>query len=252
VKLAQAPLEKLVAGSREIFGDALVGVYLHGSAALGCYGPHSDVDVVIAIERSSTPDEQHLLASLCLDVSRPTWEEETHCLLELDVVVAPALRPWRHPAPLDFHYSESSREAFERGVAKPWSVDESTDLAAHLTVLNAAGVVIAGEPIASVFPAVPVGDYHAAIRADRQWCLDRIGTHKLYVVLGLPRVWAGLETDDVHSKASAAEWALPRLPDELRPVLRHGLAVYRGEADAAWDDLPVDDYVAWVAARIPS
>jgi len=39
-------------------------------------------------------------------------------LLELDVVVGPELRPWRYPPPLDFHYSESLRDAFERGELK--------------------------------------------------------------------------------------------------------------------------------------
>lgn len=252
MKLAQAPLRKLVAGANEIFGDALVGVYLHGSAALGCYGPHSDVDVVIAIERSSTPDERKRLARLCLDVSRPTWDDETHCLLELDVVAVPALRPWRYPTPIDFHYSESFREAFERGDAKPWRVDESTDVAAHLTVLNAAGSVLAGKPVADVFAAVPLADYRASIRVDRQWCLDHLDTHRLHVVLSLPRVWAGLETTGVHSKASAAEWALPRLPEKLRPVLEHAAAVYRGEQEESWGNLPVDEYLAYLVARIPA
>lgn len=252
MKLARAPLEKLVSGSTETFGDALVGVYLHGSAALGCYGPRSDVDVVVALERPSTAEEQAWLANLCLDVSRPTGQDDTHCLLELDAVVAPSLVPWRYPTPLDFHYGESFRQAFERGDAKPWRVDESTDLAAHLTILDAAGIVLVGPPVASVFPTVPLADYRASIQVDRQWCLDHLDTHRLHVVLSLPRVWAGLETNDVHSKATAAEWALPQLPPALRPVLDHALAVYRGKAEESWDGLPVDDYVAFLVARIPA
>jgi Aminoglycoside adenylyltransferase, C-terminal domain len=103
-----------------------------------------------------------------------------------------------------------------------------------------------------VLPTVPLEDYRAAIRVDRQWCLDHLDTHRLHVVLSLPRAWAGLTTEDVHSKASAAEWALPRLPPELRPVLGHALALYRGESGESWAGLPVDGYVAYLVERIPS
>jgi streptomycin 3"-adenylyltransferase len=236
---------------QDVFGGDLTGVYLHGSAALGCYGPHSDVDVIAATGRRSSTAEQRRLADLCLAVSRPTWDE-SHCLLELDVVVAPELRPWRYPPPLDFHYSRSLHGAFERGDPKPWRVDESADLAASIAVLHAAGVVLAGAPVEDVFPPVPVADYRAAIVSDLPWCLEHRDDRRLYAVLSLPRIWAGLTTEIVHSKVTAAEWTLPRLPPELRPVLDHGLAVYRGEAEEAWDDRPVDAFIDYVAARIPS
>jgi aminoglycoside adenylyltransferase-like protein len=171
-------------------------------------------------------------------------------LLELDVVVAPALRPWRYPPPLDFHYSESFLEGFERGDAEPWRVDEHGDLAASVTVLRHGGVVLAGAPVADVFPDVPLADYRRSIAADLDWCLEQVADRKLYVVLSLPRIWSGLETEDVHSKVSAAAWALAHLPPELRPVLEHGLAVYRGEAEQSWSDLPVGEYVSYLVARI--
>jgi aminoglycoside adenylyltransferase-like protein/nucleotidyltransferase-like protein len=224
------------------------GVYLLGSVALGCYGPHSDVDVLVAIRQALRPDRQRSLAELCLAVSHASWDD-AHCLLELDVVVPSQL--WRYPPPLEFHYGESLREPFERDKPKPWGADTWTDLACALTIVHAAGIVLEGEPVADALPRVPLEDYRAAILVDRQWCLDHLETHRLLVVLSLPRVWAGMETTEVHSKASAAEWALPRLPPELRPVIEHGLAVYRGDAEESWTGLPVDDYIAWVVEQIP-
>jgi streptomycin 3"-adenylyltransferase len=250
VKVSQPKLDALVAGVRTIFGGGLVGVYLHGSAALGCYGPHSDIDVLVALDRPSSPAEQEQLAALCLAVSEATWDAATHCLLELDGIVAPDLRPWRYPPPLDFHYSESYRDAFERGEPRPWRVDVSADLAASIRVLHAAGVVLDGAQIADVFPPVPTPDYRDAIARDLPWCLEHKEGKRLYAVLSLPRIWAGLTADDVYSKTAAADWALPRLPPELRPVLEHALSVYRGRADDCWAGLPVDDYIAYVVARI--
>lgn len=251
MKLAETPLAEIATGVQGIFGVGLVGLYLHGSAALGCYGPHSDVDVVVALARPSSAGERRRLAELCLAVSQATWDE-SHCLLELDAVVVPHLRPWRYPPPLDFHYGESLREAFERGDPKPWRVDASSDLAAVLTVVRAAGIALLGPPPVDVFPEVPRADYREAIAADLPWCLEHLEDRRLYAVLNLPRIWAGLTTEDVHSKATAADWALPRLPPELRPVLGHAHAVYRGEAEESWTGLPVDEYVAWVVEQIPS
>ena len=35
----QSILDRITAGSREILGENLVGVYLHGSLAMGCFQP---------------------------------------------------------------------------------------------------------------------------------------------------------------------------------------------------------------------
>jgi len=40
-----------------------------------------------------------------------------------------------------------------------------------------------------------------------------------------------LETGELHSKASGAEWALPRLPAALRPTVERALASYRGTGE---------------------
>jgi hypothetical protein len=45
------------------------------------------------------------------------------------------------------------------------------------------------------------------------------------VVLTLPRIWSAVATDNVLSKDSAAAWALPRLPEEHRPVLERARAI---------------------------
>jgi hypothetical protein len=39
------------------------------------------------------------------------------------------------------------------------------------------------------------------------------------------------------SKDAAADWALSRLPDEHRYVLRRARAIYLGEEDERWDDV---------------
>ncbi|HST24563.1 MAG TPA: aminoglycoside adenylyltransferase domain-containing protein [Gaiellaceae bacterium] len=220
---AQRLLDDLVARLRDIFGSDLVGVYAHGSLALGCYGPRSDVDVIAVSRRPATDEERRMLM---LAIRHPV---EFHLLLEHE------LRHWRHPFPFDFHRGR-------RGL--------DHDLAAHVTVAGHTGIALCGPPAAEVFPAVPAEDYADAVRREVAWALGLREKEPLYLVLTLPRIWATLSTGEIYSKASAAEWALPQLPQELRPVLEHALAVYRGETAESWAGLPVDDYVDYLLARI--
>ena len=57
------------------------------------------------------------------------------------------------------------------------------------------------------------------------------------MVLTLPRIWSAVATEAVYSKEEAADWALPRLPEEHRVVLRLARAAYRGDEEDSWDDL---------------
>jgi predicted nucleotidyltransferase len=232
-----AQLEALVAGLREILGDALAGIYLHGSLRLGGFGPRSDVDVLAVVSRPTTAAERSTLAQLLARVSgdpRPA---------ELDVLVHSDVRPWRHPARFDFHYSDSS------GV----EVDgENRDLAAVIAVARTGAGALFGPPPAEVFEPVPRADYVDAILEDFRE-LDRIiGIHTRSVVLALARMWADLTTGDIHSKAEAVAWALVRLPPDHRAVLRRAWTIHAGDADEAWDDaMPaVEAYAAHLRPEI--
>jgi predicted nucleotidyltransferase len=229
-----------------VLGDDLVGVYLHGSAVLGGGGPHSDVDVLAVAKRRTTPEEKRRLVDLVLTLSRKPSP------IELDLVVESEIRPWRHPAPFDFHYSELWRKRFESGTLEPWTSPTSTDLASAVTMVLAGDTTLFGPPPAQVFDPVPRADYHDAILKDvppNDWFVQQ-DTRNL--VLTLPRIWAGVATDDVHSKEGAAAWALPQLPAEHRPLLERALAIYRGEANDFWDDVrpQVEAYTAYLVSEI--
>jgi Domain of unknown function (DUF4111) len=212
--------DALVRGLRELFGDDLLGVYRHGSEVLGGGGPHSDVDVLAVTARRMTEEERRQLVELCRTVPR----------LEFDLVVASELHPWRHPAPYDFHFWAGRGEGLGPGT--------NADLAAVVTMVHAGERTLYGPPPAELLDPVPRADYVDGILRDAD-------THD---VIMLTRVWAGVATSEVHSKLRAAEWALPRLPDEHRPVLEQAVAYYRGERADPPDG--VDEYIAYVQNAI--
>jgi len=234
-----AQLDAVVAGLRETLGEALIGIYLHGSLALGGFNPRSsDVDLLIVTRRALDDRERRALTTLPNgSYDEPGWPRP----LELSVLTEGQLRPWRHPAPFDFHLSSA-------GISGP-GVDP--DLAAHVTVARRAGVSLLGPPPAEVFPEVPHEDFVAALRSDFDHCLALTATPS-YAILSLARIWASLAEPDVqHTKVSGAEWALPRLPPDDRRPLELALASYRGDGgqlDVGGDE--VSAYVASVAEKV--
>jgi streptomycin 3"-adenylyltransferase len=238
----QAQLDALVTTLRETTRGSLVGVYLHGSLALGCFHPErSDVDVLALTSRPTTATERRTLAASLSDISAPkSWPRAGRYPLELTLLCERDVRPWRHPTRFEVHYSES------RGATGP---GEDTDLATHLTILHHAGVVLEGPPVAETFPRVPWEDYVGALRSDLDRCRDQ-GTN-FYAVLSPARVWATIAAKTPHSKESGALWALPRLPEGLQPLLATALAIYRGER--GWHDFEpeaVRAYLDWIESRL--
>ena len=155
----QDQLERLISCFREILKTNLVGVYLHGSLATGCFNPRrSDIDLLFLTRRSLSPRSRCSVARALLSLSR------SPAPVELSVIKRADLHPWRHPCPYDFHYSESWRDRFVRFLAEPahhWAAPESgdPDLAGHITILRSRGKALLGLPIDEVFPEIPHADF---------------------------------------------------------------------------------------------
>ena len=251
-------LDAVVGGLGRILGDDLAGVYLHGSAVLGAFGPHSDIDVFAVVQRPLDPSTKRQLAELMLAESGAYEGTGGTRAVELDIVLTSALHDWHHPAPLEFHYSESLRPRFGAGELEPWDSLTNRDIAAHVRGLRHAGLALVGAAPEELFPDVPEADFRDALLYDVEWSREHIfelsatpgGIRN--AVLSLARVWAAFDTGEPQSKASGAEWALPRLPAELRPVLEHAEAAYRNSAAERWERLPLADYTAFVATKIES
>ena len=241
----ETQVERLVAGLRAAFGGELIGAYLHGSAVLGGLRPRSDIDVIAVVTRRMTPEQKRRVIAVSLELSgkpRP---------IELDVVVQSEIKPWRHPPRTDFHYFELRRPDFEAGELEPWGSQANQELASVITMTLAGDTVLFGPPPAEVFDPIPRADYVDAILGDTKTVDEYLGWDTRNVVLTLPRIWSAIATDGVHSKDSAAAWALQRLPEEHRPVLERARAIYRGETEEAPWDLPqVRAYADFVVAEI--
>ncbi|NLG69554.1 MAG: DUF4111 domain-containing protein [Firmicutes bacterium] len=215
---------------RGLAGASLVGVYLHGSLAMGGFHPrHSDLDLLVVTRSDPGATFRRALAAWLLQHSRNPYPFEVHVLQMRD------LHPWRHPAPFAFHYSEAWRQPARDALARlqdPRELMPATDpdLAAHVTVLRARGTCLCGKPIDEVFPEVPSDDYRDAILRDVHDAQVTVGRNPISTVLNLCRVVRYLADGTIASKAEAGAWAAMTLPKSHGQVAAWALAAYRGDA----------------------
>jgi predicted nucleotidyltransferase len=241
----------LVAGLREALGENLLGVYLHGSLALGCFNPQrSDLDVLVVTRASLAGEERPRLARLLLELSAMP------SAVEISVLSHPGLHPWRHPAPYEFHFSEDWRDRTQAHLdSGTWpeldAAPTDADLAAHVTIALERGICLWGAPAAEVFPRVPAADYADAIVTDFCWGRDLRTVNPVYFVLNACRVLAFLEEGLVLSKDEGGEWGLRHLPAVHHPIMRQALRTYRGVASGAvWHKAGLESFAEAVSVAV--
>src|SRR5574337_747753 len=144
----RAQVTRLREALADALPDNLVGLYLHGSLAMGCFNPAcSDIDLLAVTRQRMTVETKRGVAELLLRTSDAPSPIEVSFLREAD------LRSWAYPTPYDFHFSEDWREKFRRGLSsgewQTWNDHPRTDadLAAHITVTLHRGICLYGRPI---------------------------------------------------------------------------------------------------------
>jgi predicted nucleotidyltransferase len=211
-----------------VLGDAVVGVYLYGSAVLGGLRPDSDIDLLVVARRTLEHAERLALLSALLDLSGRRARRVPGRPVELTVVVEGSLRPWSYPAQEDFQYGEWLRDAYETGAVP--APRANPDLAVLITLASQGHVVLQGPSASHLLPVVPAADLVTASTAGVPDLLDEVESDTRNVLLTLARVWLTVATGAVRPKDEAARWAIPRLPATHRPPLVLARDAYLGQA----------------------
>lgn len=243
---AWALLHTIARAYHSILGDALVGVYAHGSMAFGCFEPEtSDLDFLVVVETEPTDAQKRNLLEILLQLEAfaPTKG------FEMSVVLAADCAAPEHPIPFCLHYSNAHRAACQQDMAAYIArmKGNDPDLAAHFTVTRAVGKAVWGKPVAQVFGEVPWTAYLDSIRADVADALVDVAANPVYVILNLCRVLAAIREGAVLSKAQGGAWGLANLPEEYHGVIRAALEAYEGSGECHVDGR---DFARWAVAAL--
>ncbi|MCR2049693.1 DUF4111 domain-containing protein [Acetatifactor muris] len=210
---------------RRVLGENLTGVYLHGSAAMGCFQQEiSDLDLLVIVN-ADVPDS--VKADFMEHVVRLD-EEGPGKGMELSLVKREFCRPFVYPTPFELHFSEAHLEWYKRNpqeyVEKMRGTDR--DLAAHFMITRRYGICLWGAGIEDVFGEVPAEAYRDSILYDMENAREDILINPLYVTLNLCRVLGYLREGLVLSKKSGGEWGLEHLPEAFHVLLQKALQCY--------------------------
>jgi streptomycin 3"-adenylyltransferase len=256
-------VERVEAAVREELGDELVGVYLHGSLALGSYyPPKSDIDLLLVVRRAMDPPARERLSKLFVDLStdRPTLGD-----VEVSAITEHAARHFEHPLPYEIHYSTSWNERILSGDVDYAAERKDPDLAAHVTSVRESGVALYGPLPADLFAPVPEEDFLDSILDDLEWIVEgrNILESPFYGVLNGCRVLLVLADRSrlVPSKEEAALWALENVPEVHRAVIRDALGAYRSAdpvsetqrqtAGRDWDEDALLSFREFLVGQVP-
>lgn len=235
--------------SRETLGDSLIGIYLHGSAAMGCFNPQkSDLDLILVVD-NEIPDTAKL--EFMWNVVKLN-EEAPAKGLELSIVKKEYCNPFVYPTPYELHFScmhmNWFREKPEDYVEKMKGTDK--DLAAHFTIVHKYGIVLYGAGIEEVFSEVPAKDYIDSIWFDVENACEDILENPLYVTLNLCRVLAYLQEGLVLSKQAGGEWGMRALNGKFCSLIEMALECYKTDREMTVDEELSRDFASQILMQI--
>jgi streptomycin 3"-adenylyltransferase len=239
----------------EHLGDGLVGVYLHGSLAMGAFHPgRSDVDVLAVCAAPITSEASVALGEALAGIPRPPSGGH----LEFSLVAEAAVRAPGAAPPFQVQVSTHEEPAVVDGHDRPGD----GNLVVQFAVIRARGRALAGPEPAGVFVEPDRALLLQSLLDDLDWARrsgaagweghDRPAAASMaYQVLNGARGLRYVESGELGSKSEGAVWLEARDPDpDVHALLAAALAYQRGEAFELPDELAVAAFAERVDAAL--
>jgi streptomycin 3"-adenylyltransferase len=208
-----------------VLQDGLVGMYLYGSLAMGCFNPRSsDIDVIVVTrKRLSKGQRKRIIEYLKESSSRDRR-------MELSIVSADAVRNPQYPMMVDVHY-EYWGNIFENKKDK--------EILSNLYTTRRRGFRVWGTPISRVFSKIPAGYHLRAVKEDIEHTRKYLHVDPkdtgynvaVYWVLGSCRILAFIREGRVLSKLEGGRWGLANLPEEYHDLIEQAVSCYQGDGE---------------------
>ncbi len=209
-------IDNFVRQNQSILGSSLVGVYLHGSAVMGCFnGKRSDLDFIIVVHHDlpAAVKRRYMDMVVAQNTQAPAKG------IELSIVEESVCQPFVYPTPFVLHFSVEHLDWYRSNPADYIEKMNGTDkdLAAHFTILYHRGKTLCGKEIREVFSEVDSADYFDSIRGDIENAVEEIMENPMYITLNLCRVLAYRKERLILSKLEGGKWGLATFLKNMHP-----------------------------------
>lgn len=207
-------LEQFVQQNKTILGDNLVGIYLHGSAAMGCLNARkSDIDLILVVKDDLSDETKWNYMEMVVALNREAPAKG----IELSIVKEAVCNPFTYPTPFELHFSIAHLEWYQSNlndyIEKMKGTDK--DLAAHFTILCHRGKTLYEKEIRDVFSTVGEEEFFDSIWYDIEGAETDILNNPMYFVLNLCRVLAYAKDSLILSKEEGGRWGLMNTPEKF-------------------------------------
>ena len=242
-------INEFVKKSQEILEDNLTGIYLHGSAVMGCYNPKkSDLDLIVIVNEPMQDDVKRRFMDMVVEVNEAGPAKG----IEMSIVTKNMCKPFVYPTPFELHFSVAHtgwyKDNPEDYIDKMKGTDK--DLAAHFTIISKRGKCLCGLPIEEAFAPVPKADYMDSIWEDIAEAQEDIVDNTMYIILNLARVLAYKKEELVLSKKEGGEWALNNIPEEYHDLIKEAMAEYADAREVSYDYEIAKQYAEYMLQEI--
>lgn len=214
-------LELIAENYKNILGENLVGIYLHGSLAMGCYTNASDIDFIVLVKQPLNTTVKRTLIEAIIhltDVPRKG--------LEMSIVLDRYAKKFIYPTPFELHYSDYHKKKYLTDDSYICGGFTDKDLAAHFTIIRHRGICLYGKSIEDAFNEVPRKHYLDSIWSDVENSKEGIMENTVYITLNLCRVLYYLKENVVSSKLEGGNWAMSEVPEQYRSIVKDAVEVY--------------------------
>ena len=248
-------LNIFVDAARQTIGENLLGIYIHGSVAMGCFNPKSsDLDLLVGVKEGLDDSTKRQFMDRVVELHEEFVREtaSSHAGIEMSVVLQKDCKPFVYPTPFDLHFSAMHLKWYKDNpddyIQKMKGCDE--DLAAHITITRARGRCLFGMSINEFFGEVPAENYFDSIRCDVENAESEIVENTTYLVLNLARVLAFQKEGLILSKLEGGHWVLKNISTEYHGIVKAALAEYESGEPARYDETEAVEYAKFMSALI--
>ncbi len=209
----------------DILGGKLVGIYVHGSIAFGCFNfAKSDIDFLVVVNDKLSLSEKEALISVLIELDDVAPSKG----FEMSVVLSDVLKPFVYPTPYELHFGNehltNAKNNLRKFCLNMNGVD--IDLASHVEVINTVGITLCGAAKKAVFAKVNKAHLIDSNYNDIMSAVDSIADNPVYYILNLCRFIAYLEDERILSKTAGGTWAIERFPKKFEKLIQNAVDFY--------------------------
>lgn len=234
---------------QKILNENLVGIYIHGSIALGCFNWNkSDIDFLVVVNKELSQDIKIKLIDVVVGLNK----NAPYKGLEMSIVLKENCTNFIYPTPFELHFSNMHMKWYLEDsndyCKKMNGLDE--DLAAHFTIINKCGIVLYGLPIEDVFGKVPIENYIDSIKGDVENAKTDIYDSPMYIVLNLCRAAAYIHDNLILSKAQGGLWGISNLESSYNGIIIQALHSYETNEIMSIQNEEADNFCDYMLKKI--